>query len=102
MNKLKVCCNLKSWHVKSATFHIQNRWQQAEKMKLKTIILTMGILSSLFGCRQNKKVESDKIFPTEEFAIDQAKLEDGRPAIGSFNLAYKNYEYKFQYPCIPM
>ncbi|WP_422104826.1 DUF695 domain-containing protein [Winogradskyella sp.] len=67
-------------------------------MKLKVLILAMGILSSLFGYGQNKKLESDKIFPKEEFAVVQAKLEDGRPAIGSFNFAYKNYEYKSQYP----
>ena len=80
----------------STKLDVENEY--LKKMKLKIIVLTMGILSSLFGCRQNKKVESYKIYPKEEFAVVDAKLEDGKPAVGSFNLAYKNYEYKSKYP----
>ncbi len=68
------------------------------KLKLNIFILTFGVLSSLIGCGQNKNMESDKIFPKEKFAIVETKLIDGRPAVGSFNLAYDNYLYKSRYP----
>ena len=67
-------------------------------MKLKKLILIIGILTYLFGCKNNKDVDSDNIYPKEEFSVLDAKLEDGRPAVGSFNLAYKNYEFKSKYP----
>jgi len=43
-------------------------------------------------------VENFKIFPEEKFSILQASTNDGMPVIGSFNLAYKNYEQKYKFP----
>ncbi|MEM6718404.1 MAG: DUF695 domain-containing protein [Bacteroidota bacterium] len=64
----------------------------------KTIVLLMGILSLFTGCKQEKKAASKNTSPKEEFAILEATLENGKPAIGSFNLYYKSYEDKVSYP----
>ena len=67
-------------------------------MKRKILTLTMGILTSLFGCEQNKNSESEKIFPEEKFSILEATLENGNPVVGSFNMAYKDYDKKSKFP----
>jgi hypothetical protein len=69
-------------------------------MKLKTlIILTMGFLTTLFGCAQNNRnqTESSDTFPKESFSVVEAKIGD-KPVIGSFNMAYKTYDKKAKYP----
>jgi hypothetical protein len=67
-------------------------------MKQSTLILfTIIILSTLFGCEKKQKAGLEKIFPNEDFAVIDAKIDD-KPAIGSFNFAYKNYSKKAEYP----
>jgi hypothetical protein len=66
------------------------------KQKLK-IILTMGFLTTLFGCGQSNKTENKNIFPKESFSVVEAKIND-KPVIGSFNMAYKTYDKKVEYP----
>jgi len=67
-------------------------------MKHKTLkIMTMGMIASLLGCGQNTKTESKVIFPKENFSVVEAKIGD-KPVIGSFNMAYKNYDQKAKYP----
>ncbi|MCA6368826.1 MAG: DUF695 domain-containing protein [Cytophagales bacterium] len=63
-------------------------------MKLKLILLTMGILSTLFGRGQSTKTD---IFPKENFSVLDGKIGD-KPIIGSFNMAYKTYDKKAKYP----
>jgi hypothetical protein len=57
-------------------------------------------LSVLFGCkeRNDKSNQEENIFPAERFSVIEATMTDGKPAIGSMNLAYKNYEMKSSYP----
>ena len=57
----------------------------------------MGILSMLFGCGQSNKTETIDTFPKESFSVVEAKLGE-KPVIGSFNMAYKDYEKKSNYP----
>jgi hypothetical protein len=66
------------------------------KQKLLTI-LTMGFLSTLFGYGQSNKSKSKDIFPKESFSVVEAKIGD-KPVLGSFNMAYKNYDKKAKYP----
>ncbi len=73
-------------------------WKKLNKMKHKILILTMGILTSLFGYGQDKNTDSDKIFPEEKFSILEATLTNGNPVVGSFNMSYKNYSKKSKYP----
>jgi hypothetical protein len=54
-------------------------------------------LSTLFGCGQKGKPDSKEIFPTESFSVVEATL-NNKPVIGSFNMAYKNYDKKAKYP----
>ena len=54
-------------------------------------------LSTLFGCGQKGKPESKDIFPAESFSVVEATL-NNKPVIGSFNMAYKNYDKKAKYP----
>lgn len=63
----------------------------------------MGFLSTLFGCGQSNKTETDKpetkdIFPQESFSILEATNTDNKPVVGSFNMAYKTYDKKAKYP----
>jgi hypothetical protein len=60
-------------------------------------ILTVGILSILFGCQQSYKTETKDIFPKESFSVVKATL-NNKPIVGSFNMAYKNYDKKTDYP----
>ena len=57
-------------------------------------------LSILFGCngQKSKTDKEESIFPTEKFSIIEATLTNGKPVIGSFNFAYKNYDKKAKYP----
>ena len=56
----------------------------------------MGFLSTLFGCGQSDKKKMKDIFPKESFSVVEARLGD-KPVIGSFNMAYKNYDNKSKY-----
>lgn len=76
----------------------QRTTQQPQTMKQKTlIILTMGFLTTLFGCGQSSKTEIKDIFPKDSFSVVEAKIGD-KPVIGSFNRAYKTYDKKAKYP----
>lgn len=67
-------------------------------MSQKTLVfLSMGFLSTLFGCQQTSKTEPTDIFPNESFSVLEAKIGD-KPVIGSFNMAYKKYDKKAKYP----
>lgn len=57
----------------------------------------MGLLSTLFSCGQNNNTQTKDIFPKESFSVLEATL-DNKPVIGSFNMAYKNYDSKSKYP----
>lgn len=65
------------------------------KQKIVTILM-MGFLSTLVGCGQNGKKETKNIFPKESFSIIEAQIGD-KPAVGSFNMAYKTYDKKAKY-----
>jgi hypothetical protein len=65
-------------------------------MKRLNILIMTNFLSILFGCGQNGKPESKDIFPTESFSVIEATL-NNKPVIGSFNMAYKNYDKKIKY-----
>lgn len=64
------------------------------------IFLFVVIISIFFGCGGQKKPEEKKetIFPSEQFSVIQFKLTNGKPVIGSINMAYKNYNLKSDYP----
>ncbi|MCL2561163.1 MAG: DUF695 domain-containing protein [Rikenellaceae bacterium] len=57
----------------------------------------MGFLSTLFGCGQGSTQKTKEIFPKENFSVIEAQFGD-KPVIGSFNMAYKTYDKKSQYP----
>ena len=54
-------------------------------------------LSTLFGCVQNKQSVTKYIYPPESFSVVEATFK-GKPLIGSFNMAYENYDKKANYP----
>ena len=64
------------------------------------IFFMVIFLSTLFGCsgQKNKTDKEVNIFPTEKFSVIQATMANGKPVIGSFNFAYKNYDKKTKYP----
>jgi hypothetical protein len=67
-------------------------------MTIARIIIMASILSSIFGCGgQNNKAESKDIYPKESFSVLNAKF-NGKQVVGSFNMAYKNYDQKEKYP----
>lgn len=67
-------------------------------MRQKTLlILTMGLLATVFGCGQSSTTENVDIFPKESFSLVEAKIGE-KPVIGSFNMAYKTYDRKAKYP----
>lgn len=66
-------------------------------MKRLGIIIMTTFLSTIFGCGQKGKPESKDIFPAESFSVVEATL-NNKPVIGSFNMAYKNYDKKAKYP----
>ncbi len=57
-------------------------------------------LSTLLGCngQKTKDDKEENIFPTEKFSVIEATMANGKPVIGSFNFAYKNYDNKAKYP----
>ena len=57
----------------------------------------MAFLSTLFGCGQRSMQKTKEIFLKEEFSVIEASL-GNKPVIGSFNMAYKIYDKKSQYP----
>lgn len=57
----------------------------------------MGLLSTLFGCRNGNNNQGSDIFPPQKFSVVEANLGD-KPGIGSFNSAYKPYNKKARYP----
>jgi hypothetical protein len=61
------------------------------------ILFMATFLSSLFGCK-NQNHKHRIIFPKEKFMTFQAALDDGKPLIGSIDIAYKNYDKKKAYP----
>jgi hypothetical protein len=66
-------------------------------MKQRTlIVITMGLLSTLFGCGQRNTQKTQEIFPRESFSVIEASIGD-KPVVGSFNMAYKTYDKKSQY-----
>ena len=66
-------------------------------MKRTLIIFTMGFLSTLLGCGQRNAQKMQEIFPKESFSVVEARIGD-KLFIGSFNMAYKTYGKKSQYP----
>ena len=69
------------------------------QMKQTLLIIMTSFLSTLFGgCGQKNNPNNSKdIFPKESFSIVEATLKN-KPIIGSFNMAYKTYDKKEQYP----
>ena len=64
-----------------------------------TIITMASFLSTLFGCTgQDNKSKTTEIFPPESFSVLEATMANGKPCIGSFNMAYKKYDQKAKYP----
>ncbi|MES2062829.1 MAG: DUF695 domain-containing protein [Bacteroidota bacterium] len=64
-------------------------------MKTKGNILFTLLLLTALMCKGQVKKNAD--IPAEKFSIIETRLSDGRPAIGSFNMAYKNYSGKAKY-----
>ena len=58
-----------------------------------------AFLSTLFGCSEQKSKtdKEESIIPTENFSVVQVTMANGKPAIGSFNFSYKNYNKKAKY-----
>jgi Family of unknown function (DUF695) len=63
------------------------------------IIITVTIFSDFFGChsQSEKNEKKSEVFPKEEFYVFQGE-QDGKPVIGSFNLAYKSFDKKAEFP----
>ncbi len=57
-------------------------------------LLMAFFLSSFFNGKAQNKNSS---YPPEKFSVVEAKLADGKPAIGNFNMGYKNYALKSRY-----
>ncbi|MEN0055559.1 MAG: DUF695 domain-containing protein [Mucilaginibacter sp.] len=64
------------------------------KFNPKAIISSLLLLIAFVSKGQNKS----SIFPPENFSVVKANLENGKPVIGSINMAYKSYEQKNAYP----
>lgn len=59
----------------------------------------MGFLSRVFGSKSSfEEVQHIPVVPEEKFAVVEGRLIDGRPFVGSLNLAYKDYRLKSRYP----
>ncbi|WP_338647903.1 DUF695 domain-containing protein [Flavobacterium sp. KS-LB2] len=69
-----------------------------KRMKNKILILTMGIFSIFWNCKDVKKEEFKVSYPVEKLGVIKAQYSDGSIAIGAFNRGYKNYNEKFNYP----
>ncbi|RWY57261.1 DUF695 domain-containing protein [Mucilaginibacter gilvus] len=64
-------------------------------MKLITAtIISITFLTYSFSC---KGQTTGTIFPVEKFAVMSAKLSNGKPAVGSFNRGYKDFDKKEAY-----
>ena len=57
-----------------------------------------SFLSTLFGCGQTITPENKDVFPKESFSVVEATTVANNKAVGSFNMAYKNYTRKAEYP----
>jgi len=65
-------------------------------MKPKSYIALTALLV-LFISTNCKPQNKSSIFPPEKFSVVEAKLQNGKPVVGSMNMAYKNYDKKAQY-----
>ena len=57
----------------------------------------ISLFLTLFGCIQINKTDKKDIFPKEKFVIWDTTI-DGNPVVGTFNVAYKDYNQKTKYP----
>jgi hypothetical protein len=64
-------------------------------MKKNVILFFSLFIFTILNCKGQVQKKAD--IPPEKFYIIETKLSDGRPAIGSFNMAYKNYGEKAKY-----
>lgn len=60
-----------------------------KRMKNKILILTMGIFSIFWNCKDVKKEEFKVTYPVEKLGVIKAQYSDGTIAIGAFNRGYK-------------
>jgi hypothetical protein len=67
-------------------------------MKNKTLILTLGILSLFWNCKDLKNEDFKVTYPKDKFGVIKAKYSDGSLAIGAFNRGYNEYAEKSNYP----
>jgi hypothetical protein len=63
------------------------------KIYITTIISIISL--SAFVCKGQNKVS---IYPKESFTVIQGQLSNGKPLVGSINMAYKDYARKRDYP----
>jgi lysyl-tRNA synthetase class II len=56
----------------------------------------IGFFLVLFGCKQIKTMKNG-VYPVESFSVIETTFKDNL-AIGYFNMAYKNYNKKVNYP----
>ncbi len=61
-------------------------------MNLLRVIMFASLVSLVFGSVA-KGAGPQETFPDEKFMVLEGKI-DGKPVIGSFNAAYKNYAYR--------
>ena len=66
-------------------------------MRKVIIIIMLTFISSLFGCFHRNKTDKIEVFPKEKFVILDAIL-DNKPIVGTFNVAYKDFSKKAEYP----
>ena len=67
-------------------------------MKNNILILTMGILSLFWNCKDSTKKDFKVTYPEENLGVIKAKYSDGSLAVGAFNRGYKDYKEKSDYP----
>ncbi|MBB6112863.1 DUF695 domain-containing protein [Mucilaginibacter lappiensis] len=60
--------------------------------------ISLAVLFVLLISNNSKAQKKDSTYPPENFSAVQAKLDNGKPVVGSINMAYKNYNKKGQYP----
>lgn len=67
---------------------------------MKTIIkiISIGILSLLWCCKDSKEIDFKVTYPEEKLGVIKATYSDDSIAIGAFNVGYKNYQEKSNYP----
>ena len=59
------------------------------------MIIIASFLTSVFGCKGQNRTP---VYPKESFSVVKGELANGKPLIGSINMAYKNYDKKSDYP----